>query len=41
MAVIYATLIVDGHKTFPQVPTPLREQVREVLTSLGCAALAQ
>lgn len=41
MAVIYATLIVDGRKTFAQVPASLREQVREILTALGCAALAQ
>lgn len=41
MAEIYANLILEGRKTFSQVPALLREQVREILTTLGCAALAQ
>lgn len=41
MAMIYATLIVKGYKTFAQVPAHLCGQVREILATLGCAALAQ
>lgn len=31
MAVIYATLIVKGRKTFGQVPDKIKDQVRQVL----------
>lgn len=40
MAVVYATLIVKGKKTFNDVPTTIREQVKEVLTDLDLAELA-
>lgn len=41
MAVVYATLIVKGKKTFAQVPEPLKEQVREILNDLDCPELAE
>ena len=34
MAVIYATLIVKGKKTFSQVPKVLKEAVRQILIDL-------
>ena len=34
MAIIYATLIVKGKKTIDQVPTIIREQVKEILKNL-------
>lgn len=34
MAVIYATLIVRGYKTFDQVPNLIKGQVAEVLREL-------
>lgn len=34
MAVIYATLIVKGAKTFNQVPPKIKEQVKQVLIDL-------
>ena len=34
MAVIYATLIVRGYKTYKQVPDLIKEQVAEVLIEL-------
>lgn len=34
MAVVYATLIVKGKKTLDDVPTLLKEQVREILVDL-------
>lgn len=40
MAVVYATLIVKGKKTFNDVPATIREQVKEVLTDLDLAELA-
>ena len=39
MAVIYATLIVKGKKTFAQVPVKIQEQVRQVLIDLECEDL--
>lgn len=36
MAVVYATLIIKGKKTFAQVPDRLKEQVKEVLIDLDC-----
>jgi hypothetical protein len=41
VAVVYATLIVKGKKTFAQVPEKLKEQVREILTDLECPELAE
>ena len=34
MAIIYATLIIKGAKTFKDVPVTLKEQVRQVLIDL-------
>ena len=39
MAVIYATLIVKGRKTFRQVPDKIKDQVRKVLVDLECEEL--
>lgn len=39
MAIIYATLIVKGKKTFEQVPDKIKEQVRQVLIDLECEEL--
>lgn len=39
MAVIYATLIVKGRKTFRQVPDKIKDQVRQVLVDLECEEL--
>lgn len=41
MAVIYATLIVKGKKSFSDVPVRIQEQVKQVLIDLDCADLAQ
>ena len=41
MAVIYATLIVKGKKTFEQVPEKIREQVRQVLEDLEVTELSE
>lgn len=41
MAIIYATLIVKGKKTFADVPDKIKEKVREVLTDLDCPELAE
>ena len=41
MAVIYATLIVKGRKTFRQVPDKIKDQVRQVLVDLECEELLQ
>ena len=35
MAVIYATLIVKGKKTYAQVPEKIKPQVRQVLIDLS------
>lgn len=40
MAVIYATLIIKGKKTFAQVPDLIKEQVRQILIDLDCGDLA-
>ena len=39
MAVIYATLIVKGRKSFSQVPDKIKDQVRQVLIDLECEDL--
>lgn len=39
MAVIYATLIIKGVKTYAQVPDKIREQVKQVLIDLDCGHL--
>lgn len=41
MAVVYATLIIKGKKTFAQVPDKLKEQVKEILIDLECPELAE
>ncbi len=39
MAVIYATLIVKGKKTYDDVPERIKAQVKEVLIDLDCSDL--
>ena len=41
MAVVYATLIIKGKKTFAQVPDKIKDQVREILIDLDCPELAE
>lgn len=41
VAVVYATLIVKGVKTFADVPVMLKEQVKEILIALDCAELTE
>lgn len=41
MAVIYATLMVKGVKTFKDVPDRIKEQVRQVLIDLECDHLIE
>ena len=41
MAVIYATLIVKGKKTFAEVPIKLKEEVKEILIDLECEYLIE
>lgn len=41
MAIIYATLIVKGKKTFAEVPSRIKEQVKEVLVDLDLGELAE
>lgn len=41
VAVVYATLIVKGVKTFADVPVMLKEQVKAILIALDCAELAE
>ena len=41
MAVVYATLIVKGKKTYAQVPDRIKEQVKQVLIDLDCADLGE
>lgn len=36
MAIIYATLIVKGKKTYAQVPDKIKEQVKQILIDLEC-----
>lgn len=41
MAIIYATLIIKGKKTFAEVPARIKEQVKEVLVDLDLGDLAE
>ena len=41
MAVVYATLIIKGKKTIGNVPTRIREQVKQILIDLDCAELIE
>jgi len=40
MAVVYATLIVKGVKTFAEVPETQKAKVKEILIALDCGDLA-
>lgn len=39
MAMVYATLIVKGYKTYDQVPGVLKEQVKTILIQLDASHL--
>lgn len=41
MAVVYATLIVKGKKTFAQVPEKLKVEVKDILISLDCGEMVE
>lgn len=41
VAVVYATLIVNGKKQFKDVPELIKEKVRQVLVDLDLEELAQ
>jgi len=41
MAVIYATLIIKGKKTFADVPEKIKDKVKEVLIDPDCPELAE
>ena len=41
MAIVYATLIIKGKKTFAEVPEKLRAQVKEILVDLELDPLVQ
>lgn len=41
MAVIYATLIIKGKKTFADIPEKIKDKVKEVLIDLDCPELAE
>lgn len=41
MAVVYATLIIKGKKTFADVPAVIQEQVKDVLIALDLGDLAE
>lgn len=41
MAVIYATLIIKGKKTFADVPEKIKDKVKKVLIDLDCPELAE
>lgn len=41
MAMIYASLIIKGKKTFSQVPEKLKDQVRDILTDCECEYLIE
>ena len=40
MAVVYATLIIKGKKTIDQVPSLIRDQVKEILIDMDLPELA-
>lgn len=39
MAMVYATLIIKGKKTYDQVPDRIKPQVKEILIDLDCEYL--
>ena len=41
MAVIYATLIIKGKKTFAEGPAVLKDKVKEILIDLELPELAE
>lgn len=41
VAIVYATLIVKGRKTFADVPDSLKAQVRQILIDLDLPELAE
>ena len=41
MAVVYATLIIKGKKTFADVPERIKGQVKQALVDLDCPELAE
>ena len=41
VAVIYATLIIKGNKTFADVPTLIKDDVRDLLIALDLGVLAE
>lgn len=41
MAVVYATLIIKGEKTISDVPSKIKEQVKQVLIDLDLPELAE
>lgn len=41
MAIIYATLIIKGKKTFADAPDKIKDKVKEVLIDLDCGELAE
>lgn len=41
MAIVYALLIVKGKKDYADVPSKLKEQVKEVLTDMEVPELAE
>ena len=41
MAIIYATLIIKGKRTYKSVPERLKTEVREILVSLECEYLIE
>lgn len=41
MAIIYATLIINGKKEFKDVPARIKDQVRQVLEDLDLEELAE
>lgn len=41
MAVIYATLIVKGKRTYAQVPERIKPQVKQILIAMECADLIE
>ncbi|MBA9087459.1 hypothetical protein FHR92_003944 [Fontibacillus solani] len=41
MAIIYATLIVKGKKSYVEVPEKIKSQVKQVLIDLECEDLIE
>lgn len=41
VAVIYATLIIKGKRTYKSVPNRLKDEVKEILISLECEDLIE